>query len=135
MVEPTHLKNMLVKLYHLPRDPGEKKNIWNDHLDLNYHPISARMTPMNEKKHNFSQLSHAMLCFSPRGQGDVVTEDPTRTGMWSPQNGNTEEFHIWALRKRAPGCSGDEMLPTLLEEFRKKKTGYFTLDLFDTWKM
>ena len=61
-----------------------------------------------------------MLCFSPRGQGDVVTEDPTRTGMWSPQNGNTEEFHIWAMKKKAPGCSGDEMPPTLLEEFRKK---------------
>ena len=33
VVEPTHLKNMLVKLDHLRRDRGEHlKNIWNHHL-------------------------------------------------------------------------------------------------------
>ena len=32
MVEPTPLKNMIVKLDHLPRDRGEQKNIRNHHL-------------------------------------------------------------------------------------------------------
>ncbi len=29
---PTHFKNMLVKLDHFPRDPGENKNSWNHQL-------------------------------------------------------------------------------------------------------
>ena len=31
MVEPTHLKNMLVKLDHFPRDPGENKKYLSCH--------------------------------------------------------------------------------------------------------
>ena len=32
MVEPTHLKKILVKLDHFPKDRDENKNIWNHHL-------------------------------------------------------------------------------------------------------
>ena len=34
----THLKNMLVKLDHFPRDRGENKKNWNHHLATIYPP-------------------------------------------------------------------------------------------------
>ena len=33
VVEPTHLKNMLVKMGNLPQIVVKIKNIWNHHLD------------------------------------------------------------------------------------------------------
>ena len=44
VVEPTHLKNMLVKLDHFPRDRGEKKRVWNHHLEQQLHPSIKKNT-------------------------------------------------------------------------------------------
>ena len=38
VVEPTHLKNMIVKLDHIQFEGVEIKNIWNHHLDEDVHP-------------------------------------------------------------------------------------------------
>ena len=50
VVEPTHLKNMIVKLEIFPKVRGEKsKNIWNHQLDVGYFsiPTTTTLTPIS----------------------------------------------------------------------------------------
>ena len=55
----THLKNMLVKLDHFPRDRGEKKKNWNHHPDIYvYTPMKINM------EHNHGGLEDIFFLFN-----------------------------------------------------------------------
>ncbi len=73
-VVSTPSKNMLVKMGIFPNFQGEKKNIWNHHLDIHYQPqlvISSGFAFANKIAWPSTQLLLPQLA-QPRNHGNQI---------------------------------------------------------------
>ena len=91
MVEPTHLKNMLVKMDHFPRDWGENKNVWNHHLD--YTGSFGTQNP-----HIFSCIHIAVsLIYLEHHQKHIISSLPIKT-HWNMKKTQQPPFQSFIQR-------------------------------------